>query len=210
MTRATTTAVISLVLAGASQAAITTTGGDAVLSPAPASTLLGAIESNTIARAFNEVSSFTLATNLPVNATTPGVYSSNGSLTPGVIAAGTVVNSHYLYVDPVGDGPAMYEGFVEFDQPILGVIVLRNGLNSSDFLGAPGTTYGDNVARGMELSGNEAFTITLSQFRVNFRFNTTTATDDIRIITAVPAPGAAAMIGLAATACLRRRRNLRG
>jgi hypothetical protein len=62
----------------------------------------------------------------------------------------------------------------------------------------------------MELSGNEAFTITLSQFRVNFRFNTTTATDDIRIITAVPAPGAAAMIGLAATACLRRRRNLRG
>lgn len=201
------TAVISFALVGASQAAIVTTGGDAVLGPAPASTVLGALESNTIARAFNEASSFALATNLPVNATTPGVYSSNGSLTPGVIAAGTIVNSHYLYVDPVADGPANYEGFVEFDQPILGVIVLRNALNSSDFLGASGTSYGDNPARGLELSGNEVFTITLSQFRVNFRFNTTNATDDIRIITAVPAPGAAAMLGLAAAACVRRRRN---
>lgn len=206
MQRAICAAVFALGLAASAQAAITGAGGDAVLGAAPASTLLGALESNTIARAFNESASFTLATNLPVNATAPGVYTSNGSLTPGVIAAGTVVNSHYVYVDPIAGGPANYEGFVEFDQPILGVIVLRGDLNSSDFLGAPGTTYGDNGARGMELSGNEAFTITLSQFRVNFRFNTTTATDDIRIITAVPAPGAAATLGMVLLAGLRRRR----
>lgn len=207
MTRAITIAAIAWTLAGAAQGAITLTGGDALLGPAPASTLLDATESNTIARAFNEASSFTLATNLPVNATSPGVYTSNGALTPGVIAAGTVVNSHYLYADPVGDGPAMYEGFMEFDQPILGVIVLRGTLNSTDFLGAAGTLYGDNAARGMELSGNEAFTITLSQFRVNFRFNTSGATDDIRVITAVPAPGVAVMVGAVAALSVRRRQR---
>ncbi len=206
MTRAITGMVIAWTLVGAAQGAITTAGGDASLGPAPASTLLDALESNSIVRAFNEASGFTLATNLPVNATSPGVYNSNAALTPGVIAAGTVVNSHYLYADPVGNGPAAYEGFVEFDQPILGVIVLRNALNASDFLGAVGTLYGDNAARGMELSGNEAFSITVSQFRVNFRFNTSGATDDIRVITAVPAPGAAAMLCLGAAVSMRRRR----
>jgi uncharacterized protein (TIGR03382 family) len=204
--RVSTVAIGLLACSSTTIAAITTAGGDAVLGPAPASTLLNALESNTVVRAFNEAANFTLATNLPVNATTPGVYNSNASLTPGIIAAGTVVSSHYIYADPIGDGPALYEGFVEFDQPIIGVIVLRGGLNSTDFLGAPGTIYGDNTARGMELSGNEAFSITVSQFRVNFRFNTTSATDDIRVLTAIPAPGALAFPMLGLAAAMRRRR----
>lgn len=194
-------------LAGTSQAAIINSGFDATVIAAPASSALGALESTTQAWAFNEVTNFTLATNLPVNATIPGTYTSNGSLTPGVIPAGTVVNSHYLYSDPVGSAAGNYEGFVEFDAPILGVIVLRADLNSTDFLGAPATIYADNAARGMELSANEAFTITITQQRVNFRFNTTSATDDIRIITAVPAPGAAGLIGLAGLTTLRRKRR---
>ena len=188
-------------------AAITAVGGSASLIAPPPSSVLGATESNTRAWAFNEVTNHTLATNLLVNATTPGTYTSLGSLTPGFIAAGTVINSHYLYTDPVGGANSVYEGFVEFDQPILGVICLRPDLNSTDFLGASGTAYGDNVARGLELSQNERFTITIAGNRINFRLVTSTATDDIRVITAVPAPGAVALLALGGVFATRRRRS---
>jgi hypothetical protein len=188
-------------------AAITAGGGATTIIAAPPSAVLGASESNTQTWAFNEVSNFTLTAALPVNATTPGTYTSNGALTPGVIPAGTPISSHYLYSDPVGGSLSVYEGFVEFDQPILGVIVLRADLNSSDFLGAPGTLYADNTARGMELSQAERFVITISGARVNYRFETSSATDDIRIITAVPAPGAAALASLSGLLAMRRRRN---
>lgn len=199
-------AALALGAGFSAQAAVSSVGGAATLIAPPPSTLLGANQSLTRAWAFDEVSNFTLASNLLVNATTPGTYNSNGTLTPGSIAAGTVINSHYLYTDPVAGTLSTYEGFVEFDQPILGVICLRADINSSDFLGAPGTAYGDNVARGLELSQAENFTITISGNRVNFRFNTSTATDDIRVITAVPAPGAAALLGLGGLLATRRRR----
>lgn len=187
-------------------AAITTGGGATNIIAAPPSTALGALESNTLARAFNEVTNFTLATNLPVNATIPGVYTSIASLTPGVIPAGTVINSHYLYSDPVAGATSAYEGFVEFDATVIGIIVLRADINSSDFLGAAGTIYADNEARGLELSQAERFTLTIAGNRINYRFATSTATDDIRIITAVPAPGAAVLAGLGGLLALRRRR----
>jgi hypothetical protein len=187
-------------------AAIITGGGATSIIAAPASTALGALESNTQAHAFNEVTNFTLASGLFVNATVPGVYTSNGSLTPGVIPAGTVINSHYLYTDPVAGATSAYEGFIEFDATVIGIIVLRADLNSSDFLGALGTTYADNEARGLELSQAERFTLTLSGNRINYRFATSTATDDIRVITLVPAPGAVALAGMGGLLAMRRRR----
>jgi uncharacterized protein (TIGR03382 family) len=58
----------------------------------------------------------------------------------------------------------------------------------------------------MELNQAEQFSITVTQFRINFRFNTTTATDDIRVITAIPGPGAMAVVGLGGVLAARRRR----
>ncbi|MDX2131412.1 MAG: hypothetical protein SFY69_05105 [Planctomycetota bacterium] len=200
-------AVGALALAsGVSSGAVTGVGGAATVIAPPASTVLGANQSNTQAWVFTE-GTVVLASALTLNATTPGMYTSAGSLTPGSVAAGTTVQSHYLYTDPDGSAARTYEGFVEFDQPILGVIVLRSNLNASDAaLGAPGTAYADNAARGLELGSNaDAFAITVSQFRVNFRFVTSTATDDIRIITA-PAPAGAALAGLCGLVALRRRR----
>jgi hypothetical protein len=208
MTQIRTLCAVALAMGAGSitQAAITAGGGATNIIAPPPSTALGALESNTQARAFNEVTNFTLATNLPVNATTPGTYTSNGSLTPGIIPAGSVINSHYLYTDPVGGATAAYEGFVEFDATVIGIIVLRSDLNSSDFLGAPGTIYADNVARGLELSQAERFTLTLTGNRINYRFNTSTATDDIRVITLVPTPGALALLGVGGLVAMRRRR----
>ncbi len=188
------------------QASIVASGGDVLLIPPPPSMALGALESNTTTHAWNEVSSFTLTAPLSVNATLPGTYASVGSLTPGVIPAGTVVSSHYLYSDPVGSSAGLYQGFMDFDQPVIGIIVLRPELNASDWVGAPSTIYADNVARGMEVISNEFFFLSVSTFRVGFQFNTTSATDDIRVITLVPAPGVAGVCAFAGLLTARRRR----
>lgn len=204
-----TTAFVSAaaLVSSIAQASIIASGGDVTVIAPPPSMALGALESNTTTHAWNEVSTFTLTAPLSVNATLPGTYSSVGSLTPGVIPAGTVVSSHYLYSDPVASSAALYQGFMDFDQPVIGIIVLRSELNASDWLGAPGTIYADNVARGMEVVSNEFFFLSVSTFRVGFQFNTTSATDDIRVITLVPAPGAVGAFACASLWAARRRRG---
>lgn len=196
-------------LCASAHGAVSGTGGMAVSIAPPATTVLDANESDTQARVFAEAQTVTLAAALPVDITVAGLYDAPGDLTPGVIGAGTVVNSHYLWTDPVGDAVRVYEGFVEFNQPILGVIVLRAGLNGTDaLLGNPLTLYADNAARGLELSTNaDRVALSVSLFRVTFRFTTSGATDDIRVITAVPAAPAAALGTFAGLALARRRRR---
>lgn len=183
------------------------TNGQAVEIAAPLSTVLNANQSNTEARVFAERTNWTLAADLNVNETRPGLYDAESDLLPGVIASGTQINSYYLWADPEGAAARRYEGSVTFDQPILGVILSRELLNVTDFLGAPGTAYGDNNARGLELGANaDRFSLSISGNVLRFNFNTSTATDDIRIIT-VPAPGAAVMGGLGLMILGRRRRG---
>jgi uncharacterized protein (TIGR03382 family) len=192
--------------AGSASAAITATGGDATLVSPPASTVLGATESNTVAWAFNEAVTYTLTAPLDVDVTTPGLYTSAASLTPGVLPIGTVVNSHYLYSDPVANASNTYEGTVDFDAPVIGIIVLRRNLNASDYLGASGTLYGDNSARGLEVSvSSDTFRLSVSGTRVSFRFETSGATDDIRVLT-IPTPGALSLAGVVLAGLTRRRR----
>ncbi|MDX2146822.1 MAG: hypothetical protein SFZ23_04810 [Planctomycetota bacterium] len=199
----------SAALAGAatvSFGAISSVTGSALLISPPPSTALGALQSNTRAPAFDERQDLVLGAGLSVDITTPGIYDALSDLTPGVIAAGTRVHSHYLYADPERRESTVYEGSVLFDQQVLGIIVLRSALNASDAaLGAPGTIYADNEARGLEF-GQDRVTLVLSGNRVNFRFTTSTATDDIRVITAVPAPAGVLALAPALLATLRRRR----
>jgi hypothetical protein len=211
MSMKTTIVVAALALAaGTSQAGVVAVGGATQQIAPPASCALGALESNTVTRVFPEVQNLTLAAALNVDANGAGTYNSAGSLNGGAIAPGTTVNSYYLYSDPVGGSNQVYEGFVRFDEQILGVIVLRAGLNGSDLLlGNPLTTYADNEARGLELSTNsDRFSISLSEFELRYVFRTSTATDDIRIIT-VPAPATLALAGMGGLAAMRRRRSVR-
>jgi hypothetical protein len=198
-------AASSALAAGSSMGSISSVSGAVALISPPVSTALNATESDTAAWAFDEVQGYTLPVGIAVNATLAGSYLSNGSLTPGVIPAGSVVNSHYIYADPFTGGT--FDGTVIFNQPIIGVIVLRSELNASDaFLGAPGTIYADNSARGMELNANaDRFQIDVGLFEIRFRFSTGTATDDIRVLT-IPAPATAGLVSIAALAAVRRRR----
>ena len=123
-------------------------------------------------------------------------------LNKGTIDAGTDVSSFLLYSNPK-TGEQTYEGTVIFSGRILGVEVLSDnsdpghkfgaGLDQTDFLGAPGTTYtpstGPNpgdAARGLELTPDTFTFVTARELR--FHFETSSSMDQIRIITAAAVP----------------------
>ncbi len=117
-----------------------------------------------------------------------------------VISAGTVVNSHLIFLDPAGSSTRGATGSVTFNGRILGFILHDTGRNGVNFtstnaiFGAPGTTY---AAMHSGLDGApDAYAITGSGNKtLNFTFNATaTSADFVRVITAVPEPRSWAMM----------------
>lgn len=196
-----------LLTAAPALAGIIGTIGNVAQLPLPSSLAVDAIESNTAALIAFE-SSQTLSAALAVDATTTGLFDAPADLTPGTIPAGTSIFSYMLHADPVGDGPETYEGSIRFDEPVIGLVVTSASLVALDpVLGNPGTTYSTNPARGLELSANaDSVALSISPDRriVTFRFRTTGAIDEVRIIT-IPTP--AATLALAPLALLTRRRR---
>lgn len=196
---------------------ISTTGAIVSLPLPPSSVALNALQSNTTGVIFEEKSNFSEGSNLNVNTTASGTYTLSSQLTGGSIAAGTVFDSFFLHFDAV-TGTRNYIGSVTFSTAILGVIVTDASLNNTDStLGAAGTTYPHNlVFRGLELGGNQgdAFSISSNMKTISFNFWDSTATDEVRVLTAVPSrvnsvpePGtwALAVTALIGLALLRRR-----
>ncbi|MCB2106040.1 MAG: PEP-CTERM sorting domain-containing protein [Rhodobacteraceae bacterium] len=150
---------------------------------------------------FDEDQNIVLPTNFSVDILAPG-----GSL--GVLTAGTLVASHYVYYDPVN---ANIEGWVDFDAPILAILTSTTNMNATDFLANTGVTYLNPGLRGLEsvdFAGIDAG----NPYRVNIDFTASNPGDYIRVLTAfspsaVPAPGALALLGLGmlSASVLRRR-----
>jgi len=152
-------------------------------------------ESNTEARLWAE-RSIVLTNALHLDAVNTGTIATEGDAIPGQVLAGTAVTSYMLRVDSVGSTDAIYTGYVEFDQPILGVLIFRSTLNGSDdLLGLAGVTYNTNAQRGVDFPPQVAdpFTLSADRRRIDFSFSIGNWTDDIRIVTAVPAPGSAVL-----------------
>jgi hypothetical protein len=195
----------------------------------PSSLVPGAVENNLKALLFIEDTDLVFASAITVDATTPGLYKTKTSLTPGSIAAGTRVSSTYLHADPVTSGTT-FSGSITFTNDILGVVALAADLSKSDtFLGVSGTNYGTSVTRGFEVNPlQDYFSISSDLRTLNFTAKTWGYTDDLRIITAgtitgttgaqpapgtVPEPGTLALIGLGLSAVAvsahRRRQSTR-
>ena len=105
---------------------VSTSGAVSIISP-PADARLGALENNTVAQLFMEVTGLTLPSSLAVDFNAPGTYNSNPPGPLPTIAAGTIVESYYLITDPVGSDPAnirSFSGTITFSTDVLGVIVL--------------------------------------------------------------------------------------
>lgn len=67
--------------------------------------------------------------------------------TNGLIPAGTVVASHYVFFDSVS---GIQMGFVDFDAPILGVAALQPTMAATDFLANTAIDYISTELRGLE------------------------------------------------------------
>ena len=65
----------------------------------------------------------------------------------GMIPAGTIVASHYVFFDSL-DG--FHIGYVDFDAPILGVAALQDTMAATDFLANTNVTYISTELRGLE------------------------------------------------------------
>lgn len=84
---------------------------------------------------------------LTVNITALGSYNSYPSSLVSTLPAGMRVDVYFMHFDPRHS--RRKQGYVEFNTPILGVIVRKDQLFASNFLGVPGTQYptsGDLIA----------------------------------------------------------------
>ena len=171
-------------------------GGDVeVLAMPPANVTLENVTSNSAIRVFEERRSHALSQQLDVDFTEFGTYNQNNATVPGVIAAGTVVNSHLIHFDTVGTASATLSGSIDFSVPILGVIFsdpsMPNGpmLNNSDCeLGAVETSYPTfggmgSESRGWELGPLSEITLTATRRTLRFEARVEQALDQIRVIT---------------------------
>jgi hypothetical protein len=165
-------ATLGLALTATSAAAaITNVGGDVVqIVPAPASVVLGAIQSDLNIFAFNEVC-VQLAADLPVD--------------EGFIAAGTSVRGHFFHEDAVT--ASNLTGGAQFANPILGVISTTAGLDLSDpILGRPTVTYPTGLEADRGLEGGDSYAIVGGGLGISVTFQTNAHSDQIRVITTCP------------------------
>lgn len=102
------------------------------------------------------------------------------------IAAGTKVNSHYVFFDPLAT--QTLRGTLTFDTPVIAAITLRPALIASNYLGAAGVTYLYPGSVGLE-QGTDFLTLGnpgANNLRINF-LSSDSPGDHFRVITLAPA-----------------------
>jgi hypothetical protein len=182
--------ILALVSAGAlaavAGATIVSTSGQVTLIAAPPSVLIKDLVSDTTMFAFNEQQCVAAPTNILVDITGPGTYDDVSKLTPGVIPAGTLVSSHYVHADKVGNDPPPLnlEGSITTDTDILGIAIRKDALDSSDVLGNPGTLYPTGRSyRRLQLGQGDFVIDEVNNRTVVVHSNVELHTDDVRVIT---------------------------
>ena len=149
-------------------------------------------ESNTTLNFFTERTNFVLPTSTPIDITPgsfPTTYTGNSLLAPGTLAAGTAVDSYFMYSNPIGSSQSLYPytATLTFSTPILGVIVTTSTLSAtSASLGAPGTTY--QTPGGLETRDGDTVELVAAS-TIHVEFHTSLDVDAIRIITAASPSG---------------------
>ncbi len=142
-------------LEGTSGGRVVVCGGNVQEIPPPSSNRFNdPPEHNTIIYTYTEQAGYVLPAPVRVNITQPGRYASSGSLTPGTIPGGTMVDCQYLMFDPVGSTNTYSSGSITLGGEILGVICMTSEMDASDaVLGRSGTinATGQSGARGYEM-----------------------------------------------------------
>lgn len=195
-------------VANVAAADIVGTAGTGLVISAPMSLEVGEVDSATTIFAINERQNLVLPYDLPVDFSGHGELGTIASLRGNVIPAGSKVSSHLIHMDTDTDVHMLIEATFTFDQPILGVIVTRNGLVATDVdLGFATTLYSLIPYRGVELDAYDRVSVDLETNSVWVRLRQSTEIDEVRVITGVvPAPGSLAALGMTGLLAGRRRR----
>jgi MYXO-CTERM domain-containing protein len=189
--------------AGTAHAAIVSTTGNAFLTGNPPVANFPAIINPNVL-CWNEQTNVVVSSGVLVDMTVNP--SSSTTPTPGVLVG--TFNSHFMHWGTLP--PAGASGTVTFDAPIVAVIFRDQQLDLSDpTFGSFGTVYPTGqFMRGM---GNFGSVVSILGNTLTFNFVGSTAgtidIEQVRVLTVpVPAPGAAALLGLGGLCVLRRRR----
>ncbi|MCY2972895.1 MAG: hypothetical protein NTZ30_19815, partial [Planctomycetota bacterium] len=185
------TAAIPLSLTEINETLLTIPGitlkGQTLAINAPVTVAVNKLEDQNYAKFFAEKTGVTLSSALNVDASIAGAYSCNPSMTPATILAGTKVNTYYLHADTEGASTNYnhMKGTITFSTPILGVISTTANLNKSDYLGAIGTFYpsAQRKAESPDAVHPDFFWISADRKTLTFDLQTSTASDDLRIVT---------------------------
>lgn len=195
--------VLSLTAAAAANASIVSTTGQVVQVGNPPVANFPNIVSP-IAWAWDEQQGVNVATGVFADITTNPGNSTTPS--PGLVFG--TYNSHFIHWSALP--PGSISGTVTFDGPIAAVIYGDTFLDLSDAtFGALGTAYPTGLfARGLNTFGGN---VSVLANTISFNFGSSTAgnveLEQVRVLTRqVPAPGAAALLGLGGLVMARRRR----
>lgn len=197
-------------LAGAANAAVVGVSGQMQILATPTSVTDDSPFDNKVMGVFNEVQNLVLTSALVLRDASGGPDE--------IIAAGTRISSHMIFLNHTIRGPAtVRSGLAAFDGLVLGLITTTARLNATDaLLGAIGTTYQPGFLgfgkRGLE--GNEgSFVLSSGGTALSLTLRASQPGDWIRVVTvaavpAVPAPAAGFLLvgALGGLAALRRRR----
>jgi len=147
---------------------------------------------------FHERSQVLLRSDLKVNVTEPGQYIRVRRRNKQAIAAGQVIRSYLLQLNPIGEftrdetNGARVIGQITFDRPILGLIGATTHLIRTDeLLGNPLGNYGD-TRRGIEPtrpddlpdSGRDNVTLSRDLRTLSLDLSASSAVDQIRVVVA--------------------------
>ncbi|MBT8411497.1 MAG: hypothetical protein KJP02_06855 [Octadecabacter sp.] len=100
----------------------------------------------------------------------------------GVIPAGSVVASHYVFFDSV---QGSHFGYVEFSTPILGVALTQSSMSATDHLANTTVTYLSPDLRGLE-TGDEVWIDDEDPHRLHVLWAGSSPGDYIRVFTVSP------------------------
>jgi prepilin-type processing-associated H-X9-DG protein len=148
----------------------------------------GVLESDDRAYLFKERTDLELKSQLRVDTTKPGRYIGNQSPPGGTIPAGTRVTSWMLHWDNTTEKNTFLDVTVSFSGEILGVIYKTPGLRATDPVLGHNIRYPKGNVRGYE-NKKDVMTVSDDLRRIEFNLQTSSYTEQIRIITA---PGLAA------------------
>lgn len=190
--------------AGSASASISSVAGATtqLFTPNPASAFPGALTGPN-AYAWDEQQN-RFAQAFPVDMINNGPHT--GAI-PGVLNG--FVNSHFIAFEDYSGAIVNAVGSVTFNGPIVGVNFYNASLDATDpMFGAPLTSYPTFYPARDLTFNSSAFSVSGST--INFALNTLSpvyGVTHIRVFTQIPAPGAAAVAGLAGLGALRRRRR---